>query len=81
MMRRQKRLVRPTFLAVPLLAIGVCALLAARGAVEQSGMGAWIRHRIGLALPIEDVVVEGQRLTSAHDVTEARRSDHELLYR
>ncbi len=69
--RRQKRLVRPVLLAVPLLGLGVCGLLAARGAVEQSGLGSWTRHRIGLALPVERVVVQGQRLTSEHDVTEA----------
>ena len=69
--RRQKRLVRPMLLTIPLLGLGVFGLLAARGAVEQTGMGSWIRHRIGLALPIDRIVVEGQRLTSEHDVTEA----------
>ena len=69
--RRQKRLIRPVLLAAPLLGIGVCGVLAARGAVEQSGVGSWIRHRIGLALPIERVVVEGEKLTSERDVTEA----------
>ena len=71
LMRRQKRLVRPVLLTVPLLGLGLCGLLAARGAVEQAGVGSWFRHRIGLALPITHVVVTGERLTTAHDVTEA----------
>ncbi len=69
--RRQKRLVRPLSLAIPLLGLGICGVLAVHGAIEQSGTGSWIRHRIGLALPVERVVVEGQRLTSELDVTEA----------
>ena len=69
--RKQKRLVRPALLAVPLLAIGLSGFLAVRGAVEQSGMGSWIRHRVGLALPIQHIVVHGQRLTTEHDVQEA----------
>ena len=69
--RRQKRLVRPVLLAVPLLGIGLCGVLATRGAVEQAGLGSWIRHRIGLALPVERIVVKGQKLTTERDVTEA----------
>ncbi len=71
LMRRQKRLLRPALLAAPLLGLGLCGLLAARGAVEQAGLGSWFRHRIGLALPITRIVVQGERLTSPHDVTEA----------
>ena len=69
--RKQKRLVRPALLAVPMLGLVAFGFLAVRGGVEQSGIGSWIRHRVGLALPIEHIVVEGQRLTTEHDVEEA----------
>ncbi len=69
--RRQRRLVRPALLALPLLAIMVVGVLAARGAVERYGTGSWIRHQIGFALPVTRIIVIGQRLTPEHDVTEA----------
>jgi cell division protein FtsQ len=69
--RKQKRLLRPALLVVPMLGLVAFGFLAVRGGVEQSGLGSWIRHRVGLALPIEHIVVEGQRLTTDHDVEEA----------
>lgn len=70
-LRRQRRLVRPMLLAVPLLALGGFGLLAARGAVEAHGAGSWVRHVLGLAVPLRTVVVDGGRLTTDQDVRDA----------
>lgn len=69
--RRQRRLLRPLLLAVPLIGLVGIGALAVRGAVDRAGTGSWIRHRLGLALPITAIEVQGAHLTSREDVTEA----------
>ena len=71
MARRQRRLVRPTLFAVSLLGLVGVGTLAVRGAVERAGTGSWIRHAVGLALPVRHIEVTGERLTSADEIVAA----------
>ncbi len=69
--RRQKRLVRPALLAIPLLGLASVATLGVRGAVERAGTGSWIRRELGLALPVRHIVVSGERLTTTAEIISA----------
>ncbi len=71
MWRRQRRTVRRTLLAVPLLGLAAIGTLAVRGAVERAGTGSWFRHAVGLAMPVRQVVVTGERLTTVAEIEAA----------
>ena len=69
--RRQRRLLRPALLTIPVVALFGVGTLAVRGAVEQAGLGSWIRHAVGLALPVRHVLVTGEHLTSTNEIVAA----------